>query len=104
MTKQAKAGEASDPGTGDAARLSLREALRSIWRADKTPILGNEDWREGERLDAEALARAERAVMSPGDQPEFAAWIAALRDPNLSGTERDKIMYAIHDLFEREDS
>jgi len=80
--------------------LSLREALRGIWQADKYPIRGNEDWREAKRLDAEALARAEEAVMTPGDRPEFADWIAALRDPNLAGDERDEIMYAIHDLFE----
>ena len=83
--------------------LSLREALRGIWQADKYPIRGNEDWREAERLDAEALARAGKAVMSPGDRPEFADWIAALRDANLAGNERDEIMYAIHDLFEPSD-
>lgn len=83
--------------------LSLREALRGIWQADKYPILGNEDWREAELLDAEALERAADAVMLPGDQPEFADWIAALRDPSLPGEKREKIMYAIHDLFEPDD-
>lgn len=84
------------------APLSLREALRGIWQADKYPILGNEDLREATRLDAEALARAERAVMLPGDQPKFAAWIASLRDPKLSGPEHDRIMHALHDLFDPE--
>lgn len=80
--------------------ISLREALHGIWQADKYPILGNADWSAAARLDAEALERAEQAVMSPCDWPEFADWIAALRNPNLTGDERDQIMYAIHDLFE----
>jgi len=83
--------------------ISLREALRGIWPADKYPIRGNEDCREAERLDAEALARAEKAVMSPGDRPDFADWIAALRNPDLVRDARDMIMHAIHDLFEPED-
>jgi hypothetical protein len=99
-----RAGEVPDGGSGNMAPLSLREALHGIWKADKYPILGNEDWREGARLDAEALEHAGRAVMSPGDRPEFAGWIKALRDPNLPGDERDEIMYAIHDLFEPEES
>jgi hypothetical protein len=41
--------------------------------------------------------------MSPGDQPEFAAWITALRDPNLPGAAREEIMHAIHNLFEPDD-
>lgn len=69
------------PGSGNTAPLSLRDALREIWQADKYPILGNEDWREAERLHAEALERAKAAVMSPVDQSEF----AALRDPHLPG-------------------
>lgn len=83
--------------------LTMRDALHGIWQADKYPILGNEDWRAAARLDAEALERAATAVMSPGDRPEFAEWIAALRRPDLPGDERDEIMYAIHDLFEPEE-
>lgn len=83
--------------------ITLHDALHGIWQADKYPVLGNEDWREARRLDAEALERAGWAVMSPGDRPEFAAWIAALRNPSLPGDEREEIMYAIHDLFEPDD-
>lgn len=99
-----RAGEASGDDSGGTSPLSLREALRGIWQADKYPILRNTDWREAELLDAEALARAETAVMSPGDPPEFRDWIATLRKPNLPGDERDRIMYAIHDLFEPDES
>ena len=38
--------------------ISLREALRGIWPADKYPIRGNEDWREAKRLDAAAARSA----------------------------------------------
>lgn len=84
--------------------ITLRDALRGIWQADKYPVLGNEDLREARRLDAEALERAGWAVMSPGDRPEFADWIAALRNPELPGDEREEIMYAVHDLFEPDES
>jgi hypothetical protein len=83
--------------------MALREALHGIWRADKYPILGNEDWAAAARLDREALDRAATAAPTANDKPEWAQWIAALRDPNLSGSRRDEIMYAIHDLFEPEE-
>ena len=83
--------------------LTLREALHGIWRADKYPILGNADWVAAARLDREALDRAATAVAGPDDKPEWAEWIAALRDPKLSGHRHDEIMYAIHDLFEPEE-
>ena len=82
--------------------LTMREALRRIWEADKYPILGNEDWRHAAILDREALDAAAAAVASPDDPPEFAAWVAALRDPALPGDERECIMFALHDLFDPE--
>ena len=85
------------------APLTARMALRQIWEAARYPIRGNEDWRIAARLDAEALARAETAVPEPGDPPEFARWIAALRDPQLSAGEREDIISAIYDLFEPEE-
>jgi hypothetical protein len=83
--------------------MSLREALHGIWRADKYPIRGNEDWAAAARLDREAFQRAATAAPTANDRPEWAQWIAALRDPNLSGSRRDEIMSALHDLFEPED-
>jgi hypothetical protein len=80
--------------------LTMRDALRLIWQAAKYPILGNEDWRVGERMDAEALERAATAVQGPDDLPEFAAWISALRDPKLPDDERDDILSAIYDVFD----
>jgi hypothetical protein len=82
------------------APLTMRDALRLIWQAAKYPILGNEDWRVGERMDAEALERAATAVQGPDDLPEFAIWIAALRDPKLPADQRDDILSAIYDVFD----
>lgn len=82
--------------------LSQREALRGIWEADRYPIRGNEDWRIAARRDAEALERAATAVPETGDPPEFAGWIAALRNPKVSDLEREDIMSAIYVLFEPE--
>ncbi|MGH7102526.1 MAG: hypothetical protein ACREFJ_09020, partial [Acetobacteraceae bacterium] len=45
-------------------------------------------------LDREALDAATAAVPSPDDPPEFAARIAALRDPKLPSDERERIMFA----------
>jgi hypothetical protein len=80
--------------------LTMREALRLIWQAAKYPILGNDDWRVGARMDAEALAQAATAVQGPDDPPEFAAWIAALRDPTLPDDAREDILSAIYDVFD----
>jgi hypothetical protein len=84
------------------APITVREALRLMWEADSYPILGNEDWRVAERMESEALERAATAVQGPDDPPEFAAWIAALRNPKLSADERDDILSAIYDLFDPE--
>ena len=86
----------------DTPPLTMREALRGLWQAARYPIRGNEDWRIAARLDAEALERAATAVPAPDDPPEFARWIAALRDPKLPDNEREDIMTAIYDLFDPE--
>jgi hypothetical protein len=41
--------------TGDTPPLTMREALRQIWKAASYPIRGNEDWRIAARMDTEAL-------------------------------------------------
>jgi hypothetical protein len=84
----------------DTPPLTMREALRQIWEADRYPILGNEDARVAMRMSAEALARAGEAVPASDDPPEFAAWIAALLNPQLPKGERDDIISAIYDLFD----
>jgi hypothetical protein len=80
--------------------LTMREALREIWKAASYPIRGNEDWRIAARMDIEALERAGKAVPGANDPPEFAMWIAALRDPRIRDIEREDIMSAIYDLFD----
>jgi hypothetical protein len=86
--------------TTDTPPLTMRDALREIWKAASYPIRGNEDWRIAARMDTEALERAGKAVPGPDDPPEFAMWIAALRDPRIPDIEREDIMSAIYDLFD----
>jgi hypothetical protein len=80
--------------------ITVREVLRLLLEADSYPRLGNQDWREADIMEAEALAKAATAIASPGDPPEFARWLATLRDPLPSDDERAEIMSAIYDLFE----
>jgi len=82
------------------APLSLRDALRLIWQAARYPILGNGDAQIAMKMDAEALERAGTAAQAPDDAPEFAAWIAALRNPELPDDEREDILSAIYDVFD----
>jgi hypothetical protein len=53
-------------------------------------------------MKADALARAETAIASPNDPPEFASWIAALSDPGLSLDEQEEIYGSLHDYFDPE--
>jgi hypothetical protein len=82
------------------APLSMREALRLIWQAASYPILGNGDAQIAVKMDAEALERAGTTVQAPDDEPEFAIWIAALRDTQLPDDEREDILSAIYDVFD----
>lgn len=99
---------ASDPAfaaaslyeAADARPLTMRDALRQIWEADRYPILGNEDARVAARMSAEALARAGKAVLASDEPPEFVVWIAALLNPRLPKGEREDIISAIYDLFD----
>ncbi len=90
----------TDPSVDSPPPFRTRDALRQVWQAARYPIRGNEDWRIAERLDAEALERAGTAVPEPDDPPEFARWIAALRDPQLPDSEREETLSAIYDLFD----
>jgi hypothetical protein len=47
------------------APITVREALRLMWEADRYPILGNGDWRVAEGMESEALERAATAVREP---------------------------------------
>jgi hypothetical protein len=92
-----------EDGTTSEPPLTMGEALRQIWLADKYQILGNEDWRAAARLTAEALEKAGTAVPAPDDPPEFAKWITTLRDPHVPGDVREEIMSALHDMFDPEE-
>jgi hypothetical protein len=91
--------EAGGRARAQPAPLSMREALRQIWKVASYPIRGNEAWRIAARMDAEALEQAGTAVPVPDDPPEFAGWIASFWDP-LPDSEREDILSAIYDVFD----
>ena len=66
------------------------------------PRLGNHDWREADLLEAEALQKARTAEPRADDPPEFARWLAALRDPHLPNDEHGDIMAALRDILKPE--
>jgi len=74
--------------------------LRPPWEADCYPRIGNHDWVVGAAREVEALAETEFAIPSADDPQEFAVWLAALRNPDLSVDEREEIYWALHDYFD----
>ena len=87
-------------GAVPATPITVREALRLLWEADRYPIRGNEDRREAVALEQEARARAATAEASPDDPPEFSAWLAALQNLSLPESDREEVMDALYDLFD----
>jgi hypothetical protein len=87
--------------TSPAAPITVREVLRFFWEADHYPILGNADARDAFALDGEARAKAAHAMPSPDDPPEFAQWLAALREPGLPNDAREEILFALGTFFRR---
>jgi hypothetical protein len=84
------------------APITVREALRLLWEADRYPIRGNEDWRWSAALQKEARARAATATASPDDPPEFIDWLTVLQDPSSPESDREAAMSALYDLFDPE--
>jgi hypothetical protein len=82
------------PGT-----ITIREVLRLLWEADCYPRIGNHDWMVAAAMKEEALAKGKFVTASPDDPPEFAVWLAALRNPNLSADDLEDIIGAMHDYF-----
>lgn len=84
------------------APLTAREIFRLLLEADKYPCMGNEDVPVAIAMTTDALEKAKTAVLSTGDPPEFAQWLKALQDPDLSGNEQEEIVWALYDYFEPE--
>jgi len=84
------------------APITVREVLRLLLAADSYPRLGNHDRHEADLLETEALQKAATAEPCIDDPPEFARWLAALRDPRLSNDERSDIMSALRGPLEPE--
>ena len=82
------------------APITVRDVLRLLLAADSYPRLGSHDWREADLLEADALQKARTAEPCADDPPEFARWLAALRDPHLPNDQRGDIMAALRDFLE----
>ena len=80
-------------------KIFVRDVLRLLLEADSFPRQGNEDWREAERMETEALQKAEFAVKSSDDPPEFAGWLNNLRRPDIQANEQEATILAIRDYF-----
>ena len=81
---------------------TVREVLQLLLEADDYPRQSNEDWRQADRMKAAALEKAETAIESPGDPPEFRQWLDALRQPNLGNDAREEVYDAMYDYFGRD--
>jgi len=83
---------------------TVRDVLRLVLQADASPILGNEDVPVALRMERTALQHAETAVSSPDDPPEFARWLAALRQPGIGQDARPEVRGAMYAYFDPEET
>jgi hypothetical protein len=80
--------------------ITVREALRLFWDAERYPMRGNEDRHHVIALDEEARERAAVAIPSPDDPPEFGVWLTELMDRKILENRHDEIMDALYKLFD----
>jgi hypothetical protein len=80
--------------------VSVREVLRLLLVIDAYPRQDDADRDRARELEAGALAKGEGARGSPGDPPEFRAWLEALRRPGIRNDEREAVYEAMSDYFE----
>ena len=98
---------ASDPAFAEALRREeanmmtpARVALLAFAKAWTYPILGNEDVPVTTRLFERARALTKDASASAADPPEFAGWLAILRDQSRDGShESEDTLHAVTDYF-----
>ena len=77
-----------------------REALLAFAKAWTYPILGNEDVPVTNRLFEQAEALADDAAATAADPPEFAGWLAVLRDKSREGSDEwEDTLHAAADYF-----
>ena len=79
--------------------ITVRDVLRLLPEADSYPRQSNSDWRDADEMEAAALAQAEGAVGSPGDPPEFRAWLETLCKSNMRNDECENVYAAMRDYF-----
>jgi hypothetical protein len=80
--------------------VSVREVLRLLIVVDAYPRQDNADRDRARELEVAALAKSGDALGSPGDPPEFRAWLEALRRPGIRNDEREAVYDAMSDHFQ----
>ena len=93
-----------EPGAARAGKegtmTPAREALLAFAKAWTYPILGNEDVPVVNRLFEQAEALAKDAAATAADPPEFAGWLAVLRDKSREGSDEwEDTLHAVADYF-----
>ncbi len=83
---------------------TVREVLLLLLKADACPHGGSYDWRSGDLMESEALARAGTAVPVAHDPPEFSRWLGTLLQPKLTYHERSAVYFAMQDYFGQQKS
>jgi hypothetical protein len=84
--------------------MTVRDVLLLVLQADAYPILGNEDVPVALRMQRAALQHAETAMASPDDPPEFARWLAVLRQPGVGPDAREEVLGAMYAYFNPEEA
>jgi hypothetical protein len=83
--------------------ISIRNVILSLLTSDKCQCYSILDVQYAQRLEKDALDKAETAIPSPDDPPEFSRWLDMLRQPDLTTDGREAIYDEIHDYFEPEE-
>jgi hypothetical protein len=82
--------------------ISVREVILRVLASDKYPCYNILDCQYARGLEKDALEKADSAIPSPDDPPDFSRWLEVLRQPDLTIDGREAIYDEIHDYFEPE--
>jgi hypothetical protein len=83
-------------------QISVRDVIIRLLASDKYPCHNIFDCQQAQRLEKDALEKAETAISSPDDPPEFSRWLEMLRQPDLTTDGREAVYDEMYDYFEPE--
>jgi hypothetical protein len=83
-------------------QISVRDVIIRLLASDKYPCHNFFDCQQAQQLEKDALEKAEEAIPSPDDPPEFSRWLEMLRQPDLTNDGREAVYDEMHDYFEPE--